>query len=105
LLHERADVLTHLTLRARVSTNRSSTKGDESPAIAVKGSLTLDDLDLVIQAAVDRAGLAWPPKTESRNTLRTERSSACWRLVPAVPRFLPLLSQSPTATGCSLGAD
>ena len=34
-------------------------KGDESLAIAVNGSLLLDELDLVIQAALDGAGLAW----------------------------------------------
>jgi DNA-binding transcriptional LysR family regulator len=34
-------------------------KGDESLAIAVSGSLLLDEVDLVVQAAVDGAGLAW----------------------------------------------
>jgi hypothetical protein len=34
-------------------------KGDESLAIAVTGSLLLDDIDLVIQGALDGAGLAW----------------------------------------------
>src|SRR5688500_15750566 len=34
-------------------------KGDQSLAIAVNGPLILDDLDLVIQAALDGAGLAW----------------------------------------------
>jgi DNA-binding transcriptional LysR family regulator len=34
-------------------------RGDESLAIAVNGSLLLDELELVIQAAVDGAGLAW----------------------------------------------
>ena len=34
-------------------------KGDESLAISVSGSLNVDDLDLVIQAALDGAGLAW----------------------------------------------
>jgi DNA-binding transcriptional LysR family regulator len=34
-------------------------KGDESLAISVHGSLILDELDLVIQAALDGAGLAW----------------------------------------------
>jgi DNA-binding transcriptional LysR family regulator len=34
-------------------------KGDQSMAISVSGSLLVDDLDLVIQAAVDGAGLAW----------------------------------------------
>jgi DNA-binding transcriptional LysR family regulator len=32
-------------------------KGDESVAIAVSGSLILDDEDLVVQAAIDGAGL------------------------------------------------
>lgn len=34
-------------------------KGGQSLAIAVSGSLNVDDLDLVIQAALDGAGLAW----------------------------------------------
>ena len=34
-------------------------KGDESLAIAVSGALLLDDVDLVVQAALDGAGLAW----------------------------------------------
>jgi len=34
-------------------------KGGQSMAISVSGSLLVDDLDLVIQAALDGAGLAW----------------------------------------------
>ena len=34
-------------------------KGGHALAIAVSGSVTVDDLDLVIQAALDGAGLAW----------------------------------------------
>jgi DNA-binding transcriptional LysR family regulator len=34
-------------------------KGDQSLEIAVNGSLILDELDLLIQAAIDGAGLAW----------------------------------------------
>jgi DNA-binding transcriptional LysR family regulator len=34
-------------------------KGDQSLAIAVNGPLILDDVELMIQAAVDGAGLAW----------------------------------------------
>jgi DNA-binding transcriptional LysR family regulator len=34
-------------------------KGDQSLAIAVNGSLILDEVELVIQAALDGAGLAW----------------------------------------------
>lgn len=34
-------------------------KGDQSLEIAVNGSLILDELELVIQSAIDGAGLAW----------------------------------------------
>lgn len=34
-------------------------KGDQSLAIAVSGALLLDEVDLVVQAALDGAGLAW----------------------------------------------
>jgi DNA-binding transcriptional LysR family regulator len=34
-------------------------KGDQSLEIAVNGSLILDELELVIEAAIDGAGLAW----------------------------------------------
>lgn len=57
------DVLNHQCIRFR---HRGESvykweldKGDESLAIAVTSSLLLDELDLVIQAAVDGAGLAW----------------------------------------------
>lgn len=58
-----ADLLAHECIRFR---HRGQSvykweldKGDESLAIAVDGSLILDDLDLVIQATLDGAGLAW----------------------------------------------
>ena len=57
------DVLNHRCIRFR---HRGETvykweldKGDESLTIAVNGSLLLDDVDLVIQAALEGAGLAW----------------------------------------------
>ena len=57
------DVLDHQCIRFR---HRGESvykwefdKGDESLAIAVNGSLLLDELDLLIQAALDGAGLAW----------------------------------------------
>src|SRR5919107_392480 len=57
------DVLNHPCIRFR---HRGESvykweldKGDESLAIAVNGSLLLDELDLVIRAALDGAGLAW----------------------------------------------
>src|SRR5688572_30670257 len=57
------DVLDHQCIRFR---HRGESvykwefdKGDESLAIAVNGTLLLDELELVIQAALDGAGLAW----------------------------------------------
>ena len=57
------DLLTHRCIRFR---HRGESvykweldKCDESLAIAVNGSLLLDELDLVIQAALAGAGLAW----------------------------------------------
>jgi len=38
---------------------RCASRDDQSLAIAVNGSLVLDELDLVIQGALDGAGLAW----------------------------------------------
>jgi DNA-binding transcriptional LysR family regulator len=57
------DVLDHQCIRFRHRGEsvykREFDQGDESLAIAVNGALLLDELDLVIQAALDGAGLAW----------------------------------------------
>jgi DNA-binding transcriptional LysR family regulator len=56
------DVVNHECIRFRhrgEGVYKWEFKGDESLAIAVNGSLLLDELDLVIQAALDGAGLAW----------------------------------------------
>jgi DNA-binding transcriptional LysR family regulator len=57
------DVLQHQCIRFR---HRGESvyrwefdKGDQSLAIAVGGALLLDEVDLVVQAALDGAGLAW----------------------------------------------
>lgn len=57
------DVLSHRCIRFR---HRGESvyrweldKGDESLSVAVSGSLLLDEVDLVVQAALDGAGLAW----------------------------------------------
>ena len=55
-------------------------KGDESLAIAVSGSLNVDDLDLVIQAALDGAGLAWVAEDRIASTSRLETWCACSRI-------------------------
>src|SRR5688572_8817067 len=63
-------------------------KGDESLTIAVHGSLLLDDVDLVIHAAREGAGLAWV--TEDRIAEHLE-SGALIRVLeewcPAFPGF------------------
>ena len=73
-------------------------KGDESLAIAVHGSLLLDELDLMIQAALDGAGLAWVAEDRVTEHLA---SGALLRvlggLVPAVSGVLSVLSESPAA--------
>ncbi len=48
-----------LVTAVRASTGGSSTRPTMSLTIAVSGSLNVDDLDLVVQAALDGAGLAW----------------------------------------------
>ena len=57
------DVLDHQCIRFRHKGESvykwEFDKGDESLAIAVNGALLLDELDLVIQATLDGAGLAW----------------------------------------------
>jgi DNA-binding transcriptional LysR family regulator len=57
------DVLQHQCIRFR---HRGESvyrweldKGNESLAIAVSGALLLDEVDLVVQAALDGVGLAW----------------------------------------------
>src|SRR5205085_9780939 len=76
-------------------------KGDESLTVAVNGSLLLDDVDLVIQAALDGAGLAWV--TEDRIAEHLE-SGALIRVLedwcPPFPGFLlyyPTRNQQPAA--------
>jgi DNA-binding transcriptional LysR family regulator len=76
-------------------------KGDESLAIAVTGSLLLDDVDLVIQGALDGAGLAWV--TEDRISEHLE-SGALIRVLedwcPPFPGFFlyyPTRKQQPAA--------
>ena len=99
------DVLNHRCIRFR---HRGESvykweldKGDESLTIAVNGSLLLDDVDLVIQAALDGAGLAWV--TEDRIAEHLE-SGALIRVLedwcPAFPGFFlyyPTRKQQPAA--------
>jgi DNA-binding transcriptional LysR family regulator len=76
-------------------------KGDESLTIAVNGSLLLDDVDLVIQAALDGAGLAWV--TEDRIAEHLESGTLIRVLedwCPPFPGFFlyyPTRKQQPAA--------
>jgi DNA-binding transcriptional LysR family regulator len=99
------DVLNHRCIRFR---HRGESvykweldKGEESLTIAVNGSLLLDDVDLVIQAALDGAGLAWV--TEDRIAEHLE-SGALIRVLedwcPPFPGFFlyyPTRKQQPAA--------
>jgi DNA-binding transcriptional LysR family regulator len=93
------DVLNHRCIRFRHRGELD--KGDESLAIAVTGSLLLDEVELVIQAALDGAGLAWV--TEDRISEHLE-SGALIRVLedwcPPFPGFFlyyPTRKQQPAA--------
>lgn len=76
-------------------------RGDQSVAVAVNGSLILDDLDLLIQAAIDGAGLAFMAEDRARSYLEAgvlERVLEDWS--PPFPGFFlyyPSRRQQPAA--------
>jgi DNA-binding transcriptional LysR family regulator len=80
-------------------------KDDQSLAVSVNGPLILDDLDLVIRAAIDGAGLAFMAEDRARRTSQAERSSACSTIGARLPRLLPLLPESAPAARGAVGAD
>lgn len=83
-------------------------KDDESLAIAVNGSLTLDDTDLMVQAAVDGAGLAWVAEEHVASHLASgtlERVLTDW--CPPFPGFFlyyPSRKQQPAALAAVIDA-
>jgi DNA-binding transcriptional LysR family regulator len=83
-------------------------KSDESLEIAVSGSLILDDVDLVIHAAIDGAGLAWTTTDRVESHLA---SGALIRVLeewcPPFPGFFmyyPSRKQQPAALSALIGA-
>lgn len=80
---------------------RELDRGEQSVVVAVNGSLILDDLDLVIQAAIDAAGLAFMAEDRARPYLQSgalERILDDWS--PPFPGFFlyyPSRRQQPAA--------
>jgi DNA-binding transcriptional LysR family regulator len=76
-------------------------KGKKSVAVAVKGPLVLDDLDLVIRAAVDGAGLAFMAEDRAASYLKDgllERVLEDWCLpYPGFFLYYPNRQQQPAA--------
>ncbi len=76
-------------------------KGDQSVAVSVNGSLVLDDVDLMIRAAIDGAGLAFMAEDRARPYLDSgtlERVLEDWS--PPFPGFFlyyPSRRQHPAA--------
>jgi len=107
--HQRHDPLYRLTLVVRAldfrhgpktCTDGNSTRAISPSPSSVQGPLILDDLDLVIRAAIDGAGLAFMAEAEDRATQDIARAALGTRargLVRTVSWFLPLLSQPPAA--------
>jgi DNA-binding transcriptional LysR family regulator len=80
-------------------------KGRKSLSVAVNGPLTVDDVDILIRAAVDGVGLAFAleehvaTQLAKGTLLRVPRG-----LVPAVCGVLLVLPQPPAAAASALGA-
>jgi DNA-binding transcriptional LysR family regulator len=63
----------------------------------LRQALLLDELDLVIQAALDGAGMAWVAEDRITDHLPSGALVRDGRLVPAVSGLLSLLPQPATA--------
>ena len=75
-------------------------KGKKSLSVAVNGPLIVDDVEIVIRAAIDGIGLAFVGGGKVAPASRERRAhSRAGGLVPAVPRILPLLPEPATAAG------
>jgi DNA-binding transcriptional LysR family regulator len=55
-------------------------KGRKSLSVAVNGPLVVDDVEIVIRAALDGIGLAFVGEDKSVSISRVARSSACWTI-------------------------
>lgn len=81
-------------------------KGKQSLTVAVSGPLIVDDVELVIHAALDGVGLAYLGEDRAASHPRARLLRARPRsLVSAVPRLLSVLPKSPPAARGANSAD
>ena len=63
-------------------------KGSESLTVAVSGPLIVDDVDVMLRAAVDGVGLAYTTVEHAGAELASGKLLRCWRTrVPPFPGF------------------
>jgi DNA-binding transcriptional LysR family regulator len=73
-------------------------KGDQSLTVTVNGPLIVDDVEVMIRAAIDGVGLAFASEEDVRRTTRVAHSCACSRigvrLSPATSFTTPVVATS-----------
>ena len=80
-------------------------KGRKSLSVAVNGPLTVDDVDVLIRAAVDGVGLAFALEEHVATQLANgDTDSGARRLVPAVCWVFPVLPEPPSAAASVVSA-
>jgi DNA-binding transcriptional LysR family regulator len=80
-------------------------KGKKSLSVAVRGPLIVDDLEIVISAAVDGVGLAFMAEENSPASCEWGAGAGAGRLVPTLPWLFHLLSQSAATASSTFGFD
>jgi len=74
-------------------------KGKKSLSVGVSGPLIVDDVGLVIRAAMDGVGIAFLAEEQAATTPRARIArTRARRLVPTLHRLLPLLLRQKTTT-------
>jgi DNA-binding transcriptional LysR family regulator len=103
------DLLSHRCINFRHGSagvyRRELDKGDQSLTVAVNGPLILDEVEIMIRAAIDGVGLAFlleeHAAPQPREWVTRARAES---LVPAVPRLLALLPEPAAAARRAFGA-
>ena len=69
-------------------------KGSREVNVKVEGQLTVNDIAVIRQAALNGVGIAFVPEDIARLDIESWQTGACARrLDAAIPRLLPVLSQ------------